>query len=290
MNFKKFIYNLFFKKKKNSRKKSSQWNGGEVKPSTSERTRKKAEGKGKYDTSLLRQQVSETEYISNLRIGRSWILPQLIQMGFKKKGMSMKFDMDYFESAICRNYDISQAGRCEIWTLLKRNYKVIADSNGTSKRARWWTKDLFVEMMKWDFAMVGKRSAGLDRQECISILESVEGISDSQQIYDAIVRYDANRMRTRAIDSYRSPSHAIPLPQDFIDAYMGDGAYNAMMTMVKVLDIRFDDGNGKLLTRDECINEIEEKADRSTGRELLEFCKETFLDSGTFEFKKYIKK
>lgn len=291
MNFKKFIYNLFFKKKRKSNKsKSTQKKSG----STTTRAKANVQPEvvvksGKYDTTLLRQQVSETEYISNLRIGRSWILPQLVEMGFKKKGLSRKFDMEFYEKNILKNYDLSQSGRNEIWTLLKRNYKAIALSDGDAPRARWWTKDLLVEMMSWDFAMVGKRSAGLDRKGCQEILASIDNITDSHEIYDAVAKYDKYRMRRRKIESYRHTGHALPLPNAFVDAFMGDGAYNAMMTMVKVLGIRIKDDDGKYLTRDKCITEIDNQAAVLDGHELMEYCKETFFDSGAFEYKKYLK-
>lgn len=291
MNIKKLIYNLFFKKtRKSSRSKSTQRKSG----STATKVKTKGQPEvvlknGKYDTTLLRQQVSETEYISNLRIGRSWILPQLVEMGFKKKGLSRKFDMEFFERNIRSNYDISQSGRREIWNLLKRNYKAIALADGESPRTRWWTKELLMEMMTWDFAMVGKRSARLDRDRCKKILASIEEMTNPHHIYNAVVKYDESRMRTRSVESNRFPGHTKPLPDIFIDAFIGDGAYNAMMTMVKILGIRINGDNGKLLSRDECIAEIENQAAVLDGRELMKFCNDTFFDSGLFEYKKYVK-
>lgn len=290
MNLKKFIYNLFFKKKKkSSRSKSSKQSVGSATKAKSVAQPDVVLKKGKYDTTILRQQVSETEYISNMRIGRSWILPQLVEMGFKKKGNSRKFDLDFYEKNILKTYDLSQAGRCKIWNLLERNYKAIAVADSDTPRARWWSNALLVEMMEWDFGMVGKRSSGLYRERCKEILASIDAISDPNEIYDAVVKYDACRMRTRQVESNRHTGHALPMPSIFVDAFMGDGAYNAMMTMVKILGIRIKGDDGKFLSRDECIVEIENQAAILDGRELMKYCKETFFDSELFDYKKYVK-
>lgn len=289
MNIKTFIYNLFFKEERKSGSgKTAQPKSSEGKSSSSSSKRTAKRQKDGYDTSLLRQQVSETEYISNLRIGRSWILPQMVQMGFKKRTLSSNFDINLFETAIKKEYDASRTGRRKIWTLLKRNYKVIANSNGTSKRNRWWTKQVLQDMLEWDFGMVGKRNKGLNRSECIRILKSIEDMSDPVEIYKAVEEYDAYRMRARKVDANRGYCAKLPLPQSFINAYMGDGAYNAMMTMVKVLNIRISKGNRGSLSRDESIREIEQRSAVLSGRELLEYCKVTFFDSGVFDYKKYV--
>lgn len=271
------------RRKKNTKKKNSQNEKGYSKNTTIEYDDGPKLVKGKYDTTLLRQQVTQTEYISNLRIGRSWILPQLVQMGFKKRGLSYTFDISVFERNLKKKYDSSIAGRNQIWSLLKRNYRAIAVTEDSVKRSTWWTKDLLVEMLKWDFEMVGKRSKGLNREECIKILNSIDDIINAQQICDVVEKYDSYRMRKREV--YRS----VKLPMSFINAYMADGAYNAMMTMVKLLNIRIKGSNGNTLTRDECINEIEKQSNLLNGRELLEYCKETFFDSGAFQYKKYIR-
>lgn len=286
MKLRKLIYNLFFKKKKRSSGRSSKKRDvtkvTATQPEVTLRNRK-------YDTTLLRQQVSETEYISNLRIGRSWILPQLVEMGCKSKLRRKNFDLDHYEKMIRIKYDTSQNGRRRIWDLLVRNFKVIAESNGTSERSRWWTKELAKEMMEWDFAMVGRRSRGLNRVGCKEVLIYMNDYSDSSQIYAAICKYDKCRMRTRQIETYWSNGHWEPLPDSFIDAFMGDGAYSAMMTMIKVLGIRLKDDEGKFLSRDECITEVETQAAVLSGRELMEYCKDTFFDSGAFEYMKYVK-
>lgn len=285
MNLRKIIYDLFFKKKtrKSSRSSAARKRRNNTTKAVKQELPEVVLKNGKYDTTFLRQQVSETEYISNLRVGRSWILPQMVKMGFKQDGLSYKFDIEFFESNIRKKFDLSQSGRNHIWDLLKRNYKVIAASNGTSKRAKWWTKDLLIEMLKWDFGMTGRRWCGLDRQECNEILNTVWRITDYQQMYDLVVRYDKSRMRKREVATHLS------LPDCFIEAYMGDGAYNAMMTMVKILGIKIQNDRGRTMSRDNCITEINKRTSIVNGRELLEYCKEKFFDSGAFECEKYMK-
>jgi hypothetical protein len=283
MNLKKAIYNLFFKKKKKTaKKKNSTRNSSEGKTGTSKTIQPDIIVKeGKYDTSFLRTQVAETEYISNLRVGRSWVLPQLVKMGFKGRGRSYKFDIEHFTDNLLMKYNASVAGRREVWNLLKRNYKAISSSNGTDKRSRWWTSELLKEMMEWDFGIVEKRSRGLNRRLCIEYIDKQKDIDNIQELGKIVKGYDLARMRRR------EELMVAPLPSCFIDAYMGDGAYNAMMTMVKVLGIRIAGVNGQLLSREECINEIEKQASTKTGRELLEYCKKVFFDSGAFDYKKY---
>jgi len=276
--------------------KNEQWNAKSEKSQAyvgayPEKKHDTTDGKGKYDTEFLRHQVSQTEYISNLRIGRSWILPQLVQMGFTRKLMSTKFDISHFEKNLNKKYNSTAAGRSKIWNLIKRNYKVVANSNGTAKRGAWWTKDLIVEIMDWDYGMIGKQNKGVDKEKCAEIISRIRGLSDPNEIYKAIVEYDECRMRFKNIDTYvnRINGRVTHIPKVFITAFMGDGAYNAMSTMVKVLDLRMKTSDGRLLTRDECIDEIEKQSSMLNGMELLIFCKKTFFDSGIFEYKKYTK-
>jgi hypothetical protein len=282
MNLKKIIYNLFFRKKKSSSKKRGVRNSSKIKEGKIKIVQSDVIVKnGKYDTSFLRQQVAETEYICNLRIGRSWVLPKLVSMGFVKSRFSYKFDIDVFERSIYSKYDWSETGRREIWNLLKRNYEAISLSNGADKRTRWWNHNLLREMMEWDFGMVGKRSRGLNRNLCIEYIDKLRELDNFQELGKLCKGYDHARMRRRRVPIYKK------VPICFVDAYMGDGAYNAMMTMVKVLGIRISDSNGQLLSREDCIDEIENQAAVKTGHELLNYCKETFFDSGAFEYKKY---
>lgn len=274
MKLKKLIYNLFFKKKKRkyTGKSKSRSNSSTTKPKRSEVGNSK-----KYDLSSLKQQVSETEYISNLRLGRSWILPQMVKMGFKENRNGKKeFDLKYYRDNLLAKYNDSPKGRREIWQLLKRNYIVIETSKGRSSRSRWWTKDLLKKMVEWDFNLSGKARKGLKRKECIDLIENLR-INDVLSPSYIINKYDKCRMRKRK--ALRSNT----LPDFFIDAFEGDGAYNAMITMVKLMDIRIKGKNDCLLRRDRCIKEIEKKSKQLNGHELLKYCKKTFFDSGAFD-------
>lgn len=277
MNIKQFIEKLFFSKKSESKNYQTPQQTSPISSSTTPRPRREPTPKKRsFDTTQLRQQVSETEYISNLRIGRSWILPQMVQMGFKRG----KFDVNQFEKAIKSKYNGDASGRRMVWELLKRNYKVNADSNNTAPRSKWWTNKLLVQMIIWDFKLIGKRRSGFDRKECKNIRFSITTDYTPKENYATILKYDQCRMRRR--------STACDVPEIFIDAFMADGAYNAMMTMVKVLNIRISKGNRGSLSRDESIREIEQKSAVLSGRELLEYCKVTFFDSGVFDYKKYV--
>lgn len=272
---KRLIYNTFFKKgkrRRGSRKHSVKSQTVATAPKCNA-----AAQRGKYDITGLREQVSKTEYISNLRIGRSWILPQLVHMGFKPKILGQpKFDVNYLEKMIRLRYNVSRHGRIRVWKLMKRNYKVIADTKGDVKRTRWWTHQVLKDVIKWDMDVTGH----CDRE--VELLVADER-TDSAWCYQLVSLYNSNRKTADSI-----PPLSRELPDSFIDAYMGDGAYYAMMTMVKVLGIRLCDSAGRTLTRDECIQAIDGHAADMNGRELMWFCKETFFDSGVFEYRKYM--
>ena len=287
---KKIFYNIFFKKKKNSISKKKQKMNFSVEASTSKNkgisNKKRNEPQiKKYDLTALRNQISKTDYIENLRINRSWIFPQLIHMGFNLRGRKKNnnsFSLENFRKAIISKYDTSIEGRFKIWSLIKRNYKVIAASEGCSPRTKWWTKDVLLDLMKWDFSLVGKASRGVNRSKCLNIIEMVKNTEDPQQLYDLVKEYDKNRMRNRNIRRYSS------LPESFITAFEGDGAYNSMMTMIKIYGLRITNSNNESLDREECIKEIEKQSETLNGHQLLEFCKFKFFDSNVFELKKYI--
>lgn len=284
----KAIYGVFFgKKKSSSRRKTRPKSSANITPresedhetstpSVQENSRKK-----KYDLSHLHEQVSETEYITNLRLGRSWIFPQMVTMGFvKKRHGGYEFDTSKFTSSFHKRYGHSVQGRRQVWKLMKRNYAAIAQSNGNDIRAKWWTKELYLEILKWDAAITGKRTRGLNAEECSKIIRDAEKLDDYNQISTSIDWYDVNRMRTREGNSAR-------LPNCFINAYLVDGTYHAMMTMIKVYNLRLKNDAGEDLSRDECITEVEKKTNILSSRELLAYCKEQFFDSEIFEYKKY---
>ena len=53
----------------------------------------------KSDIDTLCKTVASGEYIANLRIGRSWILPQMLEMGGVRRG-HLHFDIDKYEKAV----------------------------------------------------------------------------------------------------------------------------------------------------------------------------------------------
>ena len=307
----KFIYNQFFRKKKSSGESGylepgstleGSGNKQNVAQTTSPRTaagtkrssaapRRKAAPAPvkKYDLSHLREQVTETEYIANLRLGRRWIFPQLVRMGFVKNPSGDRvFDIDIFMKNF-RSLYRSGSGfspvmgveqRRKVWNLMKRNYAAIARSNGSDVRARWWTKELFIDMLEWDEHITGKRTRGLNVEECSKVRALAPNLENYEQISAAIDWYDINRMRRRDGGS--------ALPDSFVDAYLADGAYHSMMTMVKVYDLRLKNDSGEDLSRDESVAEIERQAASCSGKELLKYCKEKFFDSGIFQIERYL--
>lgn len=285
MKLKKLIYSLFFKKKKR------RYSGTGKSRSNSSTTKQKGSQVGnlnKYNLTTLKQQVSETEYISNLRLGRSWILPQMLSMGFrnnkKKNKINKEFCLNDFNDAFSSRYNSSAEGRRNIWNLIARNYSEISKSEGSSKRAKWWTPKVVEDIMEWDFLQCGRATRGFEgRQICKNILHSIPEISNPNDISNAINLYNQNRMRKRHV------LYCFSVPDSFIDAFKGDGAYNAMITMVKIYGIYFKDDNGILLNREQCIDIINQRAENLTGQQLLDFCKEKFFDSKAFDYKKFLK-
>lgn len=260
----KAIYSLFFGKNK-----------------TSASRQRNTSSKTKYNLSHLHEQVSETEYIANLRLGRSWIFPKMVKMGFvKKRDKSYVFDITKFMNSFHKQYGSSVQGRRQVWNLMKRNYAAIAKSDETDVRAKWWTKELFLEILKWDRSITGCRTAGFNVDECRKIINTANDLCGFDQLSAAIDWYDVNRMRCRK-------GNNTDLPDTFVDAYMADGAYHSMMTMVKVYNLRLKNDAGESLSRDESIAEIKKQGDRLTGKELMAYCKEKFFDSGIFEYDRY---
>ena len=276
-------YNLFFKKKKKKK------NNSKNRKQAEDRQIVKKTPKPEYDISGLREKVSQTEYINNLRVGRSWILPQMLYMGFrdhkKKQKINKEFSLNDFNASLLGRYNNSPEGRRNVWDLISRNYNEISKSGGLSKRARWWTPKVVEDIMEWDFKLCGKASRGfISRRKCKDILNSIPDISNPDEISKLVILYNQNRMKKRpALYHHR-------LPKSFINAFKGDGAYNAMMTMVKIYGVYFKDDDGVQLNRDQCIDIINQRAEHLSGQRLLEFCKEKFFDSKAFDYKKYLKK
>ncbi|MDE5876118.1 MAG: hypothetical protein K2H47_01210 [Muribaculaceae bacterium] len=163
---------------------------------------------------------------------------------------------------------------------MKRNYAAIAKSKETDIRAKWWTKELFLDILNWDRSITGRRTVGLNVEECGKIINTAEDLCGFDQLSAAIDWYDVNRMRCRE-------GNRTNLPDSFVNAYLADGAYHSMMTMVKVYNLRLKNDAGESLSRDESIAEIEKQGETLTGKDLLVYCKEKFFDSGIFEYDRY---
>lgn len=284
----KAIYSLFFGKSKHSQRtktpttsSTAQTSGKKQKQATSASIQRNASRKTKYDLSHLHEQVSETEYIANLRLGRSWIFPKMVKMGFvKRRDKSYVFDITEFMNSFHKQYGSSVQKRRQVWSLMKRNYAAIAKSDETDVRAKWWTKELFLDILNWDRSITGRRTAGFNVEECRKIISTAGDLCGFGQLSAAIDWYDVNRMRCRE-GNYPN------LPDSFVNAFLADGAYHSMMTMVKVYNLRLKNDADESLSRDESIAEIEKQGEALTGMDLLVYCKEKFFDSGIFEYDRY---
>lgn len=264
-----------------------------------------AEKRDKRGKNLLHKIEYDGAYIQNLRLGRSWVLPQLVDQAFGSRGEFCK--EKYLESV--KNLDSKK-----VWRLLLRNYKVLS-SHPDAERSRWWTKKVAVKMVEDDYVGLEKviesavvfpfencsggdyiqlPKTGLARCErmffindpdpkskwnksnsvtvemlkagMLELVNRVRSASSARELYDALLEYDRNRFDC-----------TVEWPEEFIDAYVGDGAYCSMMTMVKYLGLCFKNDSGIALTRDECIEAIRRKSDGCKGLELLDFCAEKFF-------------
>lgn len=190
----------------------------------------------------LCQQVYYSEYIANLRIGRSWILPQMVDMSFTRRG---KFSKDLYLENL---KELIEESPSYCWKVMRNNFHVMAhiekkDPEGYAERACWWTKELA----------------------------------------DAVKKYNPY--------AHNKPS----VPQAFMNAFAGDGAYNAMMTMVKYLKLYYKDDNGMQMTREQCIEDIKQKAKEFNydGLKMLDYCQKKYFDTeagGIFDYKTYKEK
>lgn len=261
-------------------------------------------------------------YIQHLRLDRSWVLPQMVEMGFDRSG---KFDREKYLSAV------KNLGVDKIWSLIIRNFGVILEHPET-ERKRWWKKEVAVKVAEADYEMMQKEIEFLERRpftnckggpyielrkdykgrkrllfindpvsgtrwnktnsctvemfkaEMQKLISEIRSASSPEQLLKAIKRYDAGRLSSS--DWHEAEFHC---PDEFVDAYAGDGAYYAMMTMVKHLGLCYKDEYGRLLTRDECISEIKREKEFSTGMQMLAFCEKKFFFSKVFDCSKYKK-
>lgn len=290
----------------------------------------------------LCKDIVGSTYIETLHLNRSWILPKLVDMGYKE-GWLKDFSIDAYADAVSKqNYD-------KFWTILVRNLKALAAMKDKSSyaykiRSGWWTKEVAIAMAEFDLAGFRKYignlkvytnssagayvkigyMSGADREfrenyyyidtpekaprsgwnkynrkertlpnlyaQIESRINLIRKAKNDKELYEAVRQYNDERV-TNDPHFREDWSCGLELADEFINAYVGDGAYSSMMTMVKYLGLRYKDDSGNELDRDECIHGIVNKVFDSgfDGAELLLFCKEKFFDSGVFKYKEYKK-
>ena len=276
------------------------------------------------------KRIVDTEYISNLRIGRSWVLPQMVDMCFKGNRFSK---YKYMAAVETLDYDKG-------WKIMLRNYRVISMFQGKADEYRsfWWTKDVAVAMAKNDLKLlkayipeasryalencsggpyirlglrgcrnkqeqmyftgaVSPSSKWYGRGKTVedlyrkfeSYIQEIEHSQTAKQVYKALKYYDEHRYR------FTGWSKAPTLPEVFTNAFMGDGAFTSMMTLVKFLNLTYKDETGSLLTREQCIADIEGKAKDfgQNGEKMFAYLSEKYFDTnagGVFDINNYRKK
>lgn len=290
----------------------------------------------------LCKDIVGSTYIETLHLNRSWILPKLVDMGYKE-GWLKDFCIDAYADAVSKqNYD-------KFWTILVRNLKALAAMKDKSSyaykiRSGWWTKEVAIAMAEFDLAGFRKYignlkvytnseagayvkigyMSGADREfrenyyyidtpekaprsgwnkynrkertlpnlyaQIESRINLIRKAKNDKELYEAVRQYNDERV-TNDPHFREDWSCGLELADEFINAYVGDGAYSSMMTMVKYLGLRYKDDSGNELDRDECIHGIVNKVFDSVfdGAELMLFCKEKFFDSGVFKYKEYKK-
>lgn len=203
-------------------------------------------------------------YIQHLRLDRSWVLPQLVEMGFTSSGV---FNRELYLKSV-KNLE-----RKKVWSLLLRNYRAIME-HPESERKRWWKKEVAVKVAEFDFAATGN-------EELRPLVNDIRMASSAAELFTALQKYD--KARPRRYDQINEG-----WPEEFVDAYAGDGAYCAMMTMVRHLGICYKDSYGRMLTREECISEIKREKEFSDGLKMLSFCENKFFTGArAFDCRKY---
>lgn len=127
-------------------------------------------------------------------------------------------------------------------------------------------------------------------EEIETRINLIRKAKNDQELYEAVKQYNDERY-TSDLHFRKNWNDKVKWADEFINAYVGDGAYSSMMTMVKYLGLRYKDDSGNELDRNECIQGIVNKVLDSgfDGAELLDFCKEKFFDSGVFNYKEYKK-
>ena len=278
----------------------------------------------------LLDEVSKTEYIQNLRIGRSWILPQMVEMCFDENG-------NFSEKRYLKKVNDLDFEKC--WSVMMRNVRALKilsakDITAYNERLNWWNKDVFLSMAKYDFNCFVKylndrrtlRCSGgpyiylpnlrganckydkmfFIEQPCNEWRHEIKLISDLKAAFEKRIEAIANANDVpellSAVDEYDQHRCIVPVDErnnqslpEFVNAYTGDGAYSAMMTMVKFLNLTYADNQGRVLSREECISDISSKPMglEYNGLLMFRYCSSKLLDSGkggTFNYYEYCKR
>lgn len=287
-------------------------NQQETKPNADENTEKKEYTSGdfrnemlprKYGNEILNltDEIEHDDYIANLRVGRSWVLPQLLSRAYSNGHFYRATYLAY-----AKNIAVDKQ-----WEILMRNVKAMAkiidkDSAGYKARARWWTRDVILQMIKVDFKRKKADIMNLCQNKSQSYCEGGDFIritkwdchygnlffinpplpgtkwkeDNSTTVHELLgyMKGDIEKMSMmkddrdflKAVIAYYN--HGIyrvknekHVDDSFANAFAGDGAYTAMMTLVKYHKLCYEDSEGRMMSRDECIVDIEQKAEEFKG-------------------------
>lgn len=267
----------------------------------------------------LCNEVASGDYIANLRIGRSWILPQMLEMGGVRKG-HLHFDIKMYENAV-RDIPANKQER-----IIMRNMEALelikdSDPEGFKTRFRWWNFDVIntqrqaqleankkkVKNMKprtnctggpyvkvrfgefEDYFFVNEPLANTkwNKKNSYTIdyfFEMLQSELDEIVKIKDISDFNPNYQDLKFGKHYASVVRLYPNPyfkttDKFVNAYAGDGAYSAMRTMVKFWNLTYTNATGRMMSREECLADIEAKAEqyKDNGMKLLEYCVEKLL-------------
>ena len=118
------------------------------------------------------------------------------------------------------------------------------------------------------------------------LISQIQNAGNDVELYNAVKQYDDKRVTHSECFKISSSS---AYPDEFLNAYKGDGAYSSMMTIAKHLNLQFQDDEGDEMSRDACVMAIAQKAIDSAfdGQEMLQFFIEKYIDSGIFDTDDY---
>ena len=271
-----------------------------------------------YDDNLeeLCREVKGSDYIETLHLGRSWVLPGLVQMGFKNGSFSKPL---YYGNLAKFDYN-------RIWRILLRNLRALSlmgnKSSATYRmRVGWWNRDVAVSLAMYDMRIFCKYISRLPKLDNCSggdyvktyagmyfcdepkgakwrgstntinrlleqrknAISNILGSTSDRDLYNAVQEYyDIAKVNNAyARDSWNDE---LKLPKEYVNAFAGDGACSAMMTMLKYLKLTPAD-----TTRDKCIVSIAKKVMDTgfNGDTMIDYCIEKFFDSGVFNLRNY---